>query len=46
MTGAVPAQNLTFIASWICRIGIKGIRLEIVPALAEPMVLAGLANPG
>ena len=39
-------QNLTFNASCNWRMGVKGMRLEIVPALAEPMVVAGLANTG
>ena len=39
-------QNLTLSPTCSCRIGVKGIRLEIVPALAEPIVLAGLANTG
>ena len=43
---APDRQNLTFNPNCSCRMGVKGIRLEIVPTLAEPIVVAGLANTG
>jgi len=39
-------QKLSFIASWICRIGVLYSRLEITPAVAVPMVEPGAAKCG